>query len=168
LRFQDFGIILRIIPFEEEKYITTVLTEKNGVYPGVTNRSIPVWTVIDGHWSSRTQKLGYWTCEEVSSALYGDYQMSLTLQVLSSLLCYVLPQRHPYPAIYRALTCYKDSSQFTDLLFLILDEIGYGVVDTLPEDNNKKLQFVLQMFEKHCGWKTDFLPSCLFRKITIG
>ena len=153
LRFQDFGIILRIIPFEEEKYIITVLTKENGVYQGMTNKSLPVWTVIDGHWSSRTQTLGYWTYEEVSCPQYDDYRMLQTFQILSSLLCHVLPSHHPYPVIYEVLTHYKNTAQFVDLLVIILCEIGYGIPALLPEDEHEKLQFVLYMFEKECGWK---------------
>jgi recombinational DNA repair protein (RecF pathway) len=151
LRFQDQGVVLRIIPFEEAKYIITVLTKQNGVYQGMTDQSIPVWTHIKGQWSSRTQTLGYWTWEEVSCPHYADYQMLLTLQTLSSLLCHVLPVRHPYPAIYEALLIYKDTTQFADLLFLILDEIGYGVSAPSPVEN--KVKQALNLFEKHCGWK---------------
>ena len=153
LRFQDFGIILRIIPFEEEKYIITVLTKENGVYQGMTNRSLPVWTVIEGKWSSRTQTLGDWVCEEISCPQYDDYQMLRTLQMISSLLCYVLPSRHPYPRIYGALMQYKNTIQFLDLLVLILCEIGDGQPTLLPGDDKEKLEFILNMFEKQCGWK---------------
>lgn len=151
MRFQDHGIVLRIIPFEEAKYIITVLTKQNGVYQGMTNQSIPVWTQMNGHWSSRTQTLGYWAWEEVSCPQYTDYQMLLTLQTLSSLLCHVLPARHPYPMIYEALLCYKDVAQFGNLLFLILEEIGYGVAASLPGED--RVQIALNLFGKHCGWK---------------
>ncbi|MEK7654631.1 MAG: hypothetical protein AAB323_00020 [Pseudomonadota bacterium] len=153
MRFQDCGIVLRIIPFEEEKYIITVLTAQNGVYQGMTNQSLPVWTHINGHWSSRTQTLGYWTWEEMSCPDYTDYQMLLTLQILSSLLCHVLPVRHPYPAIYEALSLYKETAQFSDLLCLILEEIGYGIAETLPSDPKAKEKLVLDLFTKHCGWR---------------
>jgi recombinational DNA repair protein (RecF pathway) len=153
LRFQDYGIVLRIIPFEEAKYIITVLTKQNGIYQGMTDQSIPIWTHMNGHWSSRTQTLGYWACEEVSCLQYTDYQMLLSLQTLSSLLCHVLPSRHPYSAIYEALLLYKDIAQFSDLLFLILEEIGYGVGIPSTADPKEKVQLALNLFTKHCGWK---------------
>lgn len=153
MRFQDCGIVLRIIPFEEAKYIITVLTKQNGVYQGMTHQSVPLWTQIDGHWSSRTQTLGYWAWEEVSCPHYVDYQMLLTLQILSSLLCHILPSRHPYALIYEVLVRYKNADQFADLLFLILDEIGYGVATALPIDPKEKENMALDLFAKHCGWR---------------
>ena len=153
MRFQDCGIVLRIIPFEEEKYIITVLTKQNGVYQGMTDQSLQVWTHINGHWSSRTQTLGYWTWEEISCPQHGEYQMLLTLQTLSGLLCHVLPLRHPYPAIYETLSLYKDTAQFADLLFLILEEIGYGMAGALPSDPKAKEKLALDLFKRHCGWR---------------
>lgn len=156
LRFQDYGIVLRIIPFEEAKYIITVLTKQNGVYQGVTDQSIPVWTHIHGHWISRTQKLGYWSWEEMACRHGDNHHMLLTLQTLSSLLCYVLPARHPYPSIYEGLINYRSETQFVDLLFLILQEVGYGVAIPEQEDRNEKIDFAFRLFEKHCGWKGRF------------
>lgn len=155
LRFQDQGIVLRIIPFEEAKYIITVLTKQNGVYQGMANQFVPVWTHIDGHWSSRTQTLGYWTLEEVSCPHYTEYQMLLNLQILSNLLCHVLPSRHSYPLIYEALLLCKNASQFPNLLLLILKEIGYGVTGPLPTDFKEKESLALDLFAKHCGWRQN-------------
>lgn len=75
------------------------------------------------------------------------------MQTLSGLLCHVLPSRHPYPAIYKALMGYKDAAQFSDLLFLILNEIGYGVEIIVPTDPKAKENLALDLFAQHCGWR---------------
>ncbi len=157
MRFQDYGVILRIISFEETKFIITVLTRENGIYPGLTDTTSSVWTHIYGEWSSRTQTLGYWSWEEAYTKNVSDYKTLLSIQTVCSLLSQILPERHPYPALYDALANYFDIAQFPDLLFSILEETGYGFTGNMPDKTEQRVSLAFELLSKHFGFKPPHL-----------
>lgn len=167
VRFQDEGIILRIIPFGETKRIITVFTKNHGVYQGMSDFNFSALTMVQCRWSSRTQGLGYWQLEEIIQPKRTEidakniYLHQLIYQLLCDLLYHVLPPHHPYTLIFNNLSNYLNNhstpDDFVVLLYLILHETGYGPNHVSPKNLNAAFQHVMELFEQHCQYHSAFV-----------
>ena len=147
MHWTDTAIILSTRKFGETSAVAHVLTHDHGVHGGIvrgasskTNRGvIQPGNVVNATWSARlSEQLGSLKCELQSAHaahLMNDPARLAALTSVCTLIGQSLPERHPYPHLYRItmefLTMLQTSDHWPEALVRleleILAETGFGL-----------------------------------------
>lgn len=156
MKWVDHGIVLSVRPFGEGKQIASLLTSSLGRHKGLlsstrsakssANSTLSPGTFVEARWSARlAEQLGRFQLEPYHApsplAILFSYPLGLlALQSACGLVDLSLPEQHPYPRIYVALThllealeteeALQDNSwawTYIDFELTLLQELGFGL-----------------------------------------
>lgn len=146
MKWTDSGIILSVRPFGENSRIVSLLTPTYGRHAGLMKvpktrsaASTEPGTFVEATWNARlSEHLGQWNLEATASLSARLLALPLSLMALSSACCLTdqcLPERHPYPHIYRLLKeLIEELVQSPDCLIpyveyelTLLKNLGFGL-----------------------------------------
>jgi DNA repair protein RecO (recombination protein O) len=147
MEWRDEGVVLAARPFGETSAVVEVFTPGHGRHAGVVRggsgrRMAPVLqpgTQVAATWRARLDDhLGAFALEPVRPrvALLSDAGRLAALGSVCAMLCAVLPERAPYPALWPATVALLDLLEEGDagwrLAYLrwelaLLDDLGFGL-----------------------------------------
>lgn len=143
MKWTDDGIVISVRPFRERDQILTVLTKSHGRCAGllrIQRVQQQPGNVVQAIWSARLpEHLGQWTLEtERTPAAFvmTDGKRLRCLTKICQLVETHLPERHPYPAIFEAVTHLIEElienapawpKHFVLFKLLLLQEVGFGL-----------------------------------------
>ncbi len=143
--WRDEGVLLASRRHGESAAIVDILTSAHGRHSGVvrggaSRKAAPILqpgTQLDVTWRARLDEhIGAFTAEplRMRTALMSDRAALAGLNAVCALLCQLLPEREPHPALYPATIALLDAMDGTDWRLaylrweiLLLEELGFGL-----------------------------------------
>ncbi len=140
------GIVVGAKDYGEKSALVYIFTDTHGLSAGILcngqagqNRSlIQIGNRVNADWNARlAEHLGMWKLEliqQILSFTVSNQKKLMTLEVSSQLLYQLLPERHPYEALYESFLLFLDSLRRDDFLeeyirfeLAFLKEMGFGL-----------------------------------------
>ena len=148
MKWSDSGIVISTYAFGEKHLTVNVLTLNQGRHAGLwtpprktskSHSTMQIGTRIHASWQARLeQHLGTYTLEITETPYIHFMSQPKNLAALNSacfLCATLLPERHPYPALYEGLGKLIESLKspentplkaYIEFEFLLLQELGFG------------------------------------------
>lgn len=145
MKWTDEGIVIAISPFSEDQARLSLLTQANGRQAGLFRLSkrqatLQLGDFASANWNARlSEHLGRFQIERLDSFAPRLFQDAWRLWLLQNAcgLMSILPDRHPYPAVFQELLSFLQnlSTAIDHIAFmqmnlfekLILAELGFGI-----------------------------------------
>lgn len=142
MQWEDKGIILSMRRHGESSHLLSILTENHGrrvsMLRAKPQPGLQIGSIVHCTWKGRSHdQLGYWSIEPVDlscTLLLSQSERLNGLQYICHILDTLLPDSHPYPALFNESSqIIKDLRQPVWLAKIIhfelrlLEEIGFGL-----------------------------------------